>query len=209
MPLGKKGLRVCRKGFSLLEILIGIAVLAILLMIFYQAGSRFVGQAHAQRCIVNLREYGIGFIQYSAQSDGQFPPYRRFTLQEDGTTLRGPFWSAVIREYIDGIDSGGVKYPFHCPTEEASTATQYGMNVGVSGAWVTKIQNPGQTLLVGETLGDARIAPANWEKEMVFRHDGQAYMLFVDGRVESRRWDRIPLPAAKSTPEYRTFWAGE
>lgn len=198
-----------KRGFTLLEILVVLGILVVLLAVLYQVGGRFVGKTHAQRCMANLREYGIGFIQYTVHHDGEFPPYRQFTKQEDGSTLRGSFWSALIRQYVQGGDSGGEPYPFRCAAVETDGGTHYGMNAGVSGYRTATIRNPGQTLLVGETFGDARIAPGSWEKELVIRHEGRTNLLFTDGHVESRRREQIPPTAEKGTYEYRVFWAGE
>ncbi len=65
--------RTRRSGFSLVELLVVLAVVAILLAILAPSLSKARRQAHVVRCASNLREIGLGWAAYRQDHRGEYP----------------------------------------------------------------------------------------------------------------------------------------
>ena len=84
-----------RKAFSLPELLVTIAIIAILLAILFPAIRR--ARQHSQRtlCASNLRQLGAAFYNYAAEQRGYLPRYA-----SDFGDPSGPVWVVAILPYI-------------------------------------------------------------------------------------------------------------
>ena len=65
-----------RAGFSLVELLIVLAVIAILASLLLPALSRAKDNARRIACVSNLRQMGMAFSVYRDENDGRFPDRR-------------------------------------------------------------------------------------------------------------------------------------
>ena len=98
---------VFRRGFTLVELLVVIMIIAILAALLFPAIKGMPAKAHAAKCVSNLRQIGAGMAGYSAE-DGRFPP--RY-----GPSPLGPYswyWSDYCLAYMDSsftnnVGSGG------------------------------------------------------------------------------------------------------
>ena len=172
-------------GFTLIETLMCMAVLAILALILLPAIQRVRGNARQTTCASNLRQVHSGVMRYVLENDGRFPDVNVRLVDEDGNP--GPYksWWQHIAPYVGGPDSSS-SIPVHkilqCPEvamlgNELMTRADrmrlpnYGMNnhlgrvsngAGVITAGgtvrVTDVEEPSQTLLVGDN-GMGKTAP--------------------------------------------------
>ncbi|BCM93014.1 hypothetical protein IAD21_04901 [Abditibacteriota bacterium] len=62
-----------RQAFTLIELLVVIAIIAILAAILFPVFSRARENARRTSCLSNLRQVGLGFMQYVQDNDEQFP----------------------------------------------------------------------------------------------------------------------------------------
>ena len=62
-----------RKGFTLVELLVVIGIIALLIAILMPALSRAKEQANWIKCLSNLRQVGQAFTQYCNNNKGRFP----------------------------------------------------------------------------------------------------------------------------------------
>ena len=77
-----------QKGFTLIEVLVVIAVIALLMAILLPTLQRVKRQAKAAGCRSKLRQWGVALAAYQSDHEGTLPP-RDFPI---------PFWN--LRRYI-------------------------------------------------------------------------------------------------------------
>lgn len=187
-----------RRALTLVELLAGIAIIAILAAILLTALSFVRKQQSNTICTSNLRQIGVGFSMYTTDNDLWMPD------PADPVNYGnwwGATWKAKIATYVDDPSI------FICPerptnpnnpdaTEPPEWTGTYGINafIGEQSQWdkrkANTIENPAMTILVGENgdgdwvcepIGGPWGAPGTH----VPLHSGRGNFLFVDGRVES------------------------
>jgi prepilin-type N-terminal cleavage/methylation domain-containing protein/prepilin-type processing-associated H-X9-DG protein len=135
---------VNRPGFTLLEVLITVAIIGLLMGIALPAMDRAAAAAQRTHCRTNLRQMSRAAIQYAIEHDGQFPPGVLYGSDADATSgdVRAWDWhrdpSGRVRpgtlwNYTDMNEPSGV---LTCPTAvgleaawQGDRATGYNYNV--------------------------------------------------------------------------------
>jgi prepilin-type N-terminal cleavage/methylation domain-containing protein/prepilin-type processing-associated H-X9-DG protein len=75
-----------RKGFTLIELLIVIAIIALLAAILFPVFSRARESARRSSCASNLKQIGLGFMQYAQDYDEQLPEDQPGTIYVSTST---------------------------------------------------------------------------------------------------------------------------
>ena len=88
-----------RRGFTLVELLVVIGIIALLISILLPALNQARRSAKSVVCASNLRQLGIGFVFYAEGNDGSLPPGS--TLNSAGSGDWAPFWYDHVMSYID------------------------------------------------------------------------------------------------------------
>ncbi|MDP0495834.1 MAG: prepilin-type N-terminal cleavage/methylation domain-containing protein [Verrucomicrobiota bacterium JB024] len=196
-----------KRGFSLVEMLVSIAVIAVLMVIVIASVGRIRNSANRAQCVNNIRQLGSGILMYAQDDQLKFPQ------------VSAPHWATHIEDFVgaekraDG--SYGESSPFVCPSRlgmlENSRSCHYGINFylysdthgsSISEAQykLNQVDNPARTILIG----DARLAGAVVYKTIQSENlpglnsstvygtpsvglhgNGEANVCFADGHVET------------------------
>ena len=141
MLKGQSSTRKClnRGGFTLIELLVVIAIIAILAAILFPAFAKARESARRSSCSSNLKQIGIGLMQYTQEFDEKYP-LRRFAPFGSGAAYSSSdsspndydqnSWRSVVQPYIKSTEI------FACasnpdrskPTYDPEFARSYGAN---------------------------------------------------------------------------------
>jgi prepilin-type N-terminal cleavage/methylation domain-containing protein/prepilin-type processing-associated H-X9-DG protein len=115
-------LRKVRPGFTLVELLVVIGIIAVLISILLPSLSRARENAKMVQCLSNLRQLGNAFIMYTNENRGSFPRpgvggtawvYEDWIYWEDLPTRR--LQDSAIAKYLSKPVSATV---FRCPSDD-------------------------------------------------------------------------------------------
>lgn len=142
-PTTDKG-RAGFKGFTLIELLVVIAVIAILSGLLLPGLSRARSTAHAVVCKNNLRQMGIGLLNYVNDTEA-YP-----IVNETNPARRSPnFYGGVLLPYI------GMKIEIDRTTGNIISGGWPDETKGTSGHGASVLECPGYTRIRGVyTVGD-------------------------------------------------------
>ncbi len=127
---------VRRRGFTLIELLVVIAIIAILASILFPVFARARENARRSSCMSNLKQMGLGFMQYSQDYDEKLPT----AYSNNGYPMPDGYdhfyngywiWWQMIQPYIKSNQI------FVCPslavTDMESRMGRYGVNFKLIG----------------------------------------------------------------------------
>jgi prepilin-type processing-associated H-X9-DG protein/prepilin-type N-terminal cleavage/methylation domain-containing protein len=191
-------------GFSLVELLSAIAVIAVLAALLIPAVGRISASSDNVTCQQNLRSLGVGMTLYTNDHGNNYPYLNS--------------WIVSIAPYLDGEDLGELYYGnnvgcAYCPSfvdeaggtnvrVENGMATSYSANCWLltnsryvsDTERVNYIPEPARTMLLCDGVpypnGQAALYYMRHLKSQEeggfvgYWHSGQANFLFVDGHVE-------------------------
>jgi prepilin-type N-terminal cleavage/methylation domain-containing protein/prepilin-type processing-associated H-X9-DG protein len=89
-----------RRGFTLVELLVVIGIIAVLIGILLPTLNRARESARNAQCLSNLRQLGLGCVMYMNQHHGLLPPVRFIPKGQSpgGAITPGGFWLNVLSE---------------------------------------------------------------------------------------------------------------
>ncbi|HSP43883.1 MAG TPA: prepilin-type N-terminal cleavage/methylation domain-containing protein [Luteolibacter sp.] len=82
------------RGFTLVEILVVIAIVLVLALASIPLGKKLQDSAHAANCMSNLRQLGATIIMYAGDHGQKLPPLQPETSRETG--MRGDIWPVTM-----------------------------------------------------------------------------------------------------------------
>ncbi|RYF44766.1 MAG: DUF1559 domain-containing protein, partial [Cytophagaceae bacterium] len=136
-----------KKAFTLIELLVVIAIIAILAAILFPVFGRARENARRSSCQSNMKQLGLGVLQYVQDYDERYPALtRRYGVNYfNGGSVNWTYWQFQVQPYIK---SGQL---FSCPSNSGSL--KMGIQPGVYTQDMAYSGNP---------LGDGS-GPYPWE----------------------------------------------
>ncbi len=195
---GELSLRDRATGFTLIELVVVIAIIlilgAILLPVFEQATKR----AEAVSCLSNLRSVGMAGMMYADDYDDQYPP----AILEIPNSSVSYCWDVLLLPYL------GSELIFICPADEnptpgpswtCSIPHSYGMNLdvgmigGYAGASLRRwqVSQPGRTIFFFELAQEHsygwRQSSGNMSQYLAAWHNEGSNFVFCAGNAKWMR----------------------
>ncbi|MGB7157648.1 MAG: type II secretion system protein [Tepidisphaeraceae bacterium] len=106
-----------RRGFTLVELLVVIGIIALLISVLLPALNAARKQADKVKCLSAMRQIGNAYFMYSAENQGWWPVSNHFWINPPNGTMptgRDKRWHDFIGKYLMGptkvTDSGGVDH---------------------------------------------------------------------------------------------------
>jgi prepilin-type N-terminal cleavage/methylation domain-containing protein/prepilin-type processing-associated H-X9-DG protein len=177
-------------AFTLIELLIVIAIIAILAAILFPVFGRARENARRSSCQSNLKQIGLGMLQYSQDYDEQIVP----ALVDNYPGIGQASWAYVVQPYVKSVqlfrcpsnttgatdfmqgtnntipvsyacNAGNDGGPNHGGSSDGTNGARPFPHVPHNGRIVAEVDSPSTTLAVGESQfqNTARLDNAQWD----------------------------------------------
>ena len=202
------------RGFTLVELLVAIGIVATLAAITLSSLSAMRTRARCIQCVSNLSQWGMALQMYIKDNDGYLPrrgqgvqPVFLYDRTDDWFNCLTPYLE--MPSYWELYQAGKTPKPhersiFVCPAADASTTANstnfitYGMNIFIGRTdqtYRTKIAAlPNITTLAfmaDSPGGYASTVPSPYAYSVLARHGGKANVAFFDGHVQTFSGDYL------------------
>lgn len=146
-----------KRGFTLIELLVVIAIIAILAAILFPVFARARENARRASCQSNLKQIGLGIMQYTQDYDEFYP-----LQSHQSSSVVSRFWPVLIQPYVKSYQL------FDCPSASmkhpnftGNSATEYAANISYGiNYWIgsraavmvslSVLSRPAETIIVAE-----------------------------------------------------------
>ncbi len=187
--------RACEPGFTLVELLVVLAVIGLLASFILSGVGKAYRKAHATQCHSNMRQIGVAMLLFAGDNDGVLPG-----------TSHGISWIDSLSAYL------GPNFIGRCPAVPQHRANvTYGWNdclaTNGTGMRMASCRTPAYSMAMAELAtdqssehfhfsgvrgGPTRVTPNQFKAAVnVEAHGTSASYLFVDGHVENVAWPEI------------------
>jgi prepilin-type N-terminal cleavage/methylation domain-containing protein/prepilin-type processing-associated H-X9-DG protein len=193
-----------RRGFTLLELLVVVAIIAVLAALLVPVVGRMTERGRTTKCTNYLQQIGAAAMRYAGENEMQLP----VTSHQRRTGYKS--WTITLQPYASG------KLFFRCPCDEDKERPySYAMNDFLTPnpagapeldvARLSRLDRARETVLFAEAAKEyvntdhfhfsdylgRPIPPEIFTKQVAAeRHGGAANYLFADAHVETIPWER-------------------
>ncbi len=201
-------MRSARPGFTLVELVIVLAIIAVLAALLFPATSRAKAKARLTQCASNLRQWGLAYRQYADDNEDYLPrrgqgvkSLDQINRPEDWFNALPPFLKIPTYEQLFTNHvrlTPGSQSVFICPLAidpGSNHFLPYGMNMNLC-PWGNSGQNeatkfsevvqPAQVVAMADAPGPwSAVFPSANLYSPVARHGGRVDLLFLGGSVQA------------------------
>ena len=191
-----------RSGFTLVELLVVIGIIAILASILFPVFARSREKARQTACLSNERQLGQAFDMYVNDYDGIFPGA---PAGPSGAGVYGGWvWypafpnPQTVPNLIDPSQGGLFSYVknvqvYLCPSDSAQRGLSYELNGNLRNTEEAVVTDPPVCVLLAEedrfgTANDGYFNVDTYRDPVRRRHNEGAVYAFVDGHAKWERW---------------------
>lgn len=147
-----------KRGFTLIELLVVIAIIAILAAILFPVFAKAREKARQSSCASNLKQLGLGFMQYNQDWDESMPPAA--TVGKNGT---GSYPWCQAATGLAGVYTADANCPdtissylkstqiLRCSSASMAQKWQYGFNTYLGGIAMAKSFRPSEHILLADS----------------------------------------------------------
>lgn len=193
-----------KRAFTLVELIIVVAIILILAVILFPVLNHGHGNnAPRSSCQANLKQIGLGFMQYVQDYDERFPPARL-------TSSTG--WADGLQPYVKSTQL------FQCPSAPngatATYTTDYFYNRRLARVFADKLNSSSLTILSGDgpdnavtwsSLSQLPVDATTNSDSFAQRHLEGANYGFADGHVKWFKPEKITnAPVKEGKPTFAT-----
>jgi prepilin-type N-terminal cleavage/methylation domain-containing protein/prepilin-type processing-associated H-X9-DG protein len=193
---------VRKNAFTLVEILVVMAILAILVALGLQMAKSIAEKGNAVKCLGNMRNIGVAALAYASDNNMKLPMTSHKGVENQ--------WELTLQPY------SGNDIEFKCPSDPSKDRKRsYAINdmltpnpcqaVFLDYSYLSKIDRPAETIYFAESTQDFTIdhfhfsqfygdqVPHDAFQELidVQSHGNQSNYLFADCHVEMLSWDAV------------------
>lgn len=200
-----------------MELLVVVAIIAILAALLLPSLSRAKQRVKAIQCQNNLRQLGLATWMYASDFEDRLPPSSHMTGYISWVAALPPYLGSKVTT----TSIGAATNILLCPVEKPGTGrlSSYAANDFLLNyptlpnnptpiSKITQVASSSETIWMAESLeallgedhfhfagklidGDG-YAPREFEGQVIVRrHSGAANYLFLDGHVETTKWARV------------------
>lgn len=155
-----------REAFTLIELLIVIAIICIIAAILFPAFASAREKARSSACMSNMSQLGKAFMQYTQDYDECYPygvlDVNTASVYNPPNSLQGAFlggtgWAGILYPYVKATGT------FTCPDDPTplsskassvnATEVSYAFNSNIGGSSRHRVYSPSSTVLLAEVQG--------------------------------------------------------
>jgi prepilin-type N-terminal cleavage/methylation domain-containing protein/prepilin-type processing-associated H-X9-DG protein len=202
-----------KAAFTLIELLVVIAIIAILAAILFPVFGRARENARKSACLSNLKQLGLGFMQYVQDYDGKLPGAAQYQKWGNGghwvagtngsaLTTNAGVYNGNVADVQNGAVYSYVKNQqvYICPSnmDGRQKLETYTMNCAVAGAQDSVITETSAVILLDDEASNNdgffyAVSNPNSTDQMTKLHNGGGNLLFVDGHAKYYPFDTFPV----------------
>lgn len=171
--------RILSRAFTLVELLVVIAVIAVLAAILLPVLAKAKERGRGTACLSNLRQIGVALQMYVHENNDRLPTMINLGVSTNTPGLtNGPTIDLVLSNHLDSLQV------FRCPSDDRQIFEQTG-----SSYWWNHLLNgqPADQLKAFSISLESHEAPLVFDKEPFHRNRGEKLgynFLYADGHIQ-------------------------